>query len=337
MRPGYVSHPKADWPAKPPARVSPLVGGGRCAAVLGPVIQPAAHMPSPLMPSAPTPLTFFPARPLGEVDAVVMQAAPHRDRAGVGFRRGDVGTHTSRTIMLAELGTLFDAVPAAASEEEIAVAIRQANCLGTQTAATRRSTRQRLAELYGLDPHVPVYRVLRRLWQLDVAGRPLLALLVAVARDPLLAASAAAIVPLAVGADFARGSMKEAILAATGDRISDAILDKVVRNAASSWTQSGHLAGRTIKVRRKVVATPATAALALYLAHAAGFRGQLVFASGWTKLLDADAATLRHLALEAKRAGLIDVRMAGDIVDTSFDRLDPGFPTPAPSSQEGVA
>ena len=164
-----MSHPKADWPAKPPARVSPLVGGGRCAAVLGPVIQPAAHTPSPLMPSAPTPLTFFPARPLGEVDAVVMQAAPHRDRAGVGFRRGDVGTHTSRTIMLAELGTLFDAVPAAASEEEIAVAIRQANCLGKQTAATRRSTRQRLAELYGLDPHVPVYRVLRRLWQLDVA------------------------------------------------------------------------------------------------------------------------------------------------------------------------
>ena len=52
---------------------------------------------------------------------------------------------------------------------------------------------------------------------------------------------------------------------------------------------------------------------------------------------DADAATLRHLALEAKRAGLIDVRIAGDIVDTSFDRLDPGFPTPAPSSQEGVA
>ena len=43
MRPGYLSHPKADWPANLPARVSPLVGGGRCAAVLGPVIQPAAH------------------------------------------------------------------------------------------------------------------------------------------------------------------------------------------------------------------------------------------------------------------------------------------------------
>ena len=280
---------------------------------------------------------FFPTRPSGVADALVVQVSPRRDRADIGFRRGDVGTHTSRTIMLAELGALFNAVPAAASAEEIAAAICQSNCLGKQTAATRRSTRQRLAELYGLDPHVPVYRVLRRLWQLDVAGRPLLALLVAVARDPLLAASAAAIVPLAVGADFARGSMKEAILAATGDRISDAILDKVVRNAASSWTQSGHLAGRTIKVRRKVVATPATAAMALYLANAAGFRGQQIFASGWTKLLDADLSALRHLALEAKRAGLIDVRMAGDVVDMSFDRLDPGFPNPAPTSQEGVA
>ncbi len=303
----------------------------------GAVSSRAAYTPLPLMHPSPTPLVFFPARPSGDVDALVVQASPRRDRADVGFRRGNVGTHTSRTIMLAELGTLFDAVPAAATEEEIAAAIREANCLGKQTAATRRSTRQRLAELYGLNPHVPVYRVLRRLWQLDVAGRPLLAILVAVARDPLLAASAAAIVPLAVGTEFTRGPMKEAILVATGDRISDAILDKVVRNAASSWTQSGHLAGRTIKVRQKVIATPATAAMALYLANAAGFRGQLVFANGWTKLLDADAATLRHLALEAKRAGLIDVRMAGDIVDTAFDRLDPGFPASTSSSQEGVA
>lgn len=289
------------------------------------------------MPTAPPPLQFFATRPLGEVDALVAQAPPRRDRAGVGFRRGDVGTHSSRTIMVAELGTLFDTVPAAASEEEIAAAICQSNCLGKQTAATRRSTRQRLTELYGLDPHVPIYRVLRRLWPLDVAGRPLLALLTAVARDPLLAASAAAIVPLAAGAEFTRGPTKEAIVAVTGDRISDAILDKVVRNVASSWTQSGHLAGRTIKVRRKVVATPGSAALALYLAHAAGFRGQQIFTSGWTKLLDADITTLRHLALEAKRSGLIDVRMAGDVVDASFDRLDPGIPSATPPSQEGVA
>jgi hypothetical protein len=115
-----------------------------------------------------------------------------RDVDGVGFRRGDVGTHTSRTIMLAELTTLFNAVPTAATGEEIAVAIRHANCLGKATASTRRLTHQRLNELYALDPQVPIYRVLRRLWDLDAPARPLLAITVAVARDPLLAASLAA-------------------------------------------------------------------------------------------------------------------------------------------------
>ena len=287
------------------------------------------------MTAAPPPLPFFPTRPLaGGVD---MNAPPVRDRDGVGFRRGDVGTHSSRTLMLVELSALFDVVPAKASEDEIASAVRQGNCLGKSTASTRRLTHQRLTELYALDPRVPIYRVLRRLWELEPSGRPLLALLVAIARDPLLAASAAAVVPLSVGTEFARGPTKEAIRSVTGERLSDAILDKVVRNTASSWTQSGHLAGRTIKVRQKVVATPATTALALYLAHAAGFRGQQIVAGAWTKLLDADASPLRHLALDAKRAGIIDVRMAGDIFDTSFDRLDPGVPASTSSPQEGVA
>jgi hypothetical protein len=281
-------------------------------------------------------LPFFPNRVAIEIK-VGPKPRGYRDVDGVGFRRGDVGTHTSRTIMLAELTALCDAVSATATAEEITIATRQGNCLGKSTTSTRRLTHQRLTELYALDPDVPIYRVLRRLWSLDTPGRPLLAILVAVARDPLLAASAAAVVPLPPGSEFTRGPMKDAIRATVGDRLSDAILDKVVRNAASSWTQSGHLTGRTIKTRRKVTATPATTALALYLAHAAGFRGPQVFAGAWTKLLDADAMAIRSLAIEAKRAGLIDIRAAGDVIDASFDRLDPGPPQAASPSQEGVA
>ena len=281
-------------------------------------------------------LPFFPQRVAIEIK-VGPKPRAYRDVDGVGFRRGDVGTHTSRTIMLTELAALCDAVPATATAEDITIATRQGNCLGKSTTSTRRLTHQRLTELYALDPDVPIYRVLRRLWSLDTPGRPLLAILVAVARDPLLAASAAAVVPLPPGAEFTRSPMKDAIRAAVGDRLSDAILDKVVRNAASSWTQSGHLTGRTIKTRRKVTATPATTALALYLAHAAGFRGPQVFAGAWTKLLDADATAIRSIAIEAKRAGLIDIRAAGDVIDASFDRLDPGPPQAASPTQEGVA
>jgi hypothetical protein len=285
---------------------------------------------------ATTALPFFPQRIAIEIK-VGRKPRGYRDNDGIGFRRGDVGTHTSRTIMLAELTALFDVVPATASGEDITVAIRHANCLSKSTTSTRRLTHQRLSELYALDPHVPIYRVLRRLWSLEPSGRPLLALLVAIARDPMLAASAPAVVLLPIGADFARGPMKDAIRAAIGDRLSDAILDKVVRNVASSWTQSGHLAGRSIKTRQKVTATPATTALALYLAHAAGFRGPQLFAGAWTKLLDADASVIRSLAIEAKRAGLIDIRVAGDVVDASFDRLDPGIPATGTTASEGVA
>jgi hypothetical protein len=276
---------------------------------------------------AATALPFFPQRIPIEIK-VGPKPRSYRENDGIGFRRGDVGTHTSRTIMLAELTALFDVVPAAATHEDITVAIRHANCLGKSTTSTRRLTHQRLSELYALDPHVPVYRVLRRLWSLEPSDRPLLSLLVAIARAVLL---------LPIGADFARGPMKDAIRAAIGDRLSDAILEKVVRNVASSWTQSGHLEGRSIKTRQKVTATPATTALALYLAHAAGFRGPQLFAGAWTKLLDVDASVIRSLAIEAKRAGLIDIRVAGDVVDASFDRLDPGILSTDTSTAEGVA
>lgn len=263
---------------------------------------------------------FFPNRTVADDPAATLEQ-PGGD---TGFRRGAVGTHTSRTIMLAELTALFDAIPATAATAELAHAIKASNILGKSTTSTRRLTNQRLTELYALDPQVALYRILRRLWQIDVAGRPLLAILCAIARDPLLAASASAVVPLPNGAEFLRSPMKEAIRADVDDRLNDSILDKVVRNAASSWTQSGHLVGRTIKKRSKVKATAGATALALYLAHAAGFRGQQIFTSGWAKVLDADAAALRSVALDAKRAGLIDLRVAGEVIDISFARLDPG-------------
>ena len=273
---------------------------------------------------ATTALPFFP-----QGIAIEIKVGPNprssREHDGIGFRRGAVGTHTSRTMMLAELTTLFDTVPATAASHEIGAAIKLANCLGKATTSTRRLTNQRLSELYSLDPAVSLYRVLRRLWAIDPAGRPLLAFLCAIARDPLLAASASAVIPLPIGNEFARSPMKDAIRAAVHDRLNESILDKVVRNAASSWTQGGHLVGRTIKKRASVVATPGVVAFALYLSQAAGFHGQQIFTSGWAKLLDADASALKLLALDAKRAGLIDLRIAGDVFDISFNRLDPAI------------
>ena len=245
------------------------------------------------------------------------------DATTVGFRFGDRGTHTSRTIMLRELTAALAAVPADAARADYANAIIEDNCLGKSTASTRRLTNQRLGELYALDPNIPLFRVMRRLWDLDEAGRPLLALLASMARDPLLLATAPAVIPLADGAEFLREPMKEALRSAVGDRLNDSILNKVVRNAASSWTQSGHLEGRTLKARRVVRATPTAMAFALYLGSAVGFRGFPLLSSGWVNVLDSSPSSARELALAAKRLGLIDLRMAGEVLDLRLERLDP--------------
>jgi hypothetical protein len=83
------------------------------------------------------------------------------------------------------------------------------------------------------------------------------------------------------------------------------------------------LEGRTFKKRRAVRASVASAAFALYLSNVAGFRGEDIFASGWFAVLDCSPGAARELAIDAKRTGLIDLRMAGDIVDLNLDRLDP--------------
>src|SRR3989304_9303861 len=120
----------------------------------------------------------------------------------IGFRFGAKGTHTSRTMMFAELSAALAAVAEGGSREDYAAAIIEGNCLGKATTATRRLTNQRLGELYGLDRALPLFRVLRRLWSADAAGRPLLALQCAIARDPLLAATVSPVLALPPGREL---------------------------------------------------------------------------------------------------------------------------------------
>lgn len=251
---------------------------------------------------------------------------PVRDRAAAtsaGFRFGHVGTHSSRTMMLDELEALLSATPVDAKPDQHANAVIEENCLGKQTVANRRHSLQHLRELYGLDSNLPLFRILVRLWHSDSAGRPLLALLAALARDPLLRASSQATVTLPEGAEFQRSAARASIAKAVGDRLGDSTIEKVVRNTASSWAQAGHLQGRTFKIRRRVKPTPATVAFALYLADAAGFHGHESLTSNWFKVLDCSTSTAMELALEAKRIGLIDLRSSGDVFELNLARLDP--------------
>jgi hypothetical protein len=241
-----------------------------------------------------------------------------------GFRFGHVGTHSSRTMMLEELATVLAIVPDGKSEA-YATAIVEENCLGKQTVATRRHSLQHLRELYGLDPSIPLFRVLSGLWHVDATSGPLLALLSSLARDPLLRATAAVIIDMPEKTEFQRSAVREALADSVQDRLNESTTNKAVRNAASTWSQAGHLEGRTFKFRRLVQPTPSSIAFALYLARVAGFAVKESLTSGWIKVLDCSTSAALELAMSAKRMGLIDLRMAGDIIDLNLNRLDPFF------------
>jgi hypothetical protein len=114
------------------------------------------------------------------------------------------------------------------------------------------------------------------------------------------------------------GLLAQAVEAVYPDQYSEETRNKIARNAASSWTQSGHLVGRTRKIRRPVEPTPICMTMALFLGDAAGYHGMDVFLNPWCRLLDLNADRAKNLGFEAHRAGLLNLRSVGDVVELSF-------------------
>lgn len=236
----------------------------------------------------------------------------------IGFRIGDRGTQTSRTIMISELTQLLAVCPPDAIHAEYWSAITDDNVLGKKTAATRKLSAQRLSELYGLTPDAPLFRVLRQLWDADPQSHPLLACLCANARDPLLRMTAPAVLSAPVGEQVRKEDIAALIHEQTGDRFNPSTRDKIARNAASSWTQSGHLSGRSIKVREKPIVTSANVAYALLLGYLAGDRDQALLDTFWIRMLDIPRADIEPLAIQAAQRGWIDYKHFGGVVSVSF-------------------
>jgi len=245
------------------------------------------------------------------------------DLAALGFRMADSGPHTSKTLMLQELEALLAAVPADAPARVYRAAIVEENVLGKRTLSTRKETASRLSALHGLDPSKPLFRVLRRLWAVDPAAHPQLALLNGLARDPLLMSTTAQVMGMAQGQVLKRAEMVAAVQGFSHDRLSAKVLDAVARNAASSWTQSGHLKGKVKKLRQPLKPHPVALALALWLGYANGKRGKALLNTPWATALDTSSSGLLELAEQAKRLGLLKLSHGGGVVSIDPSGLDP--------------
>jgi hypothetical protein len=241
-------------------------------------------------------------------------------RLGFSFARG--GVHSSRTMMLVELRALLSYVDAAdAAQADYLEAVQTANCLGKRSGKTRVLTFRHLVDLYALDPSLLVFRALRFFWQRDVNGQPLLAALCAYARDPILRAAAPFVLDSPEGATSAREAIEEFIDEQEPGRFSKATLKSTAQNINSSLTQSGHLAGRVRKVRARAVATPGSVSFALLLGYVSGLRGESLFKSEFTAMLDCSFEKTIELAEGASRRGWISLKRVGQVVEVLFSNL----------------
>lgn len=235
-----------------------------------------------------------------------------------GFRLAPGGVHLSKTMMLAELTALFNAT---ASTDEIQKQVLEANILGKRTGAARRIALARLNTLYGVQGPNPLTAVLAKLWHRRVEGRPLLALLCALAREPLLRDSADVVLPAAPGMSVRAPDIAVKLVRKEPGRYSPKMLSSLARNCASTWTQSGHLAGKVNKRRSSPIATPETAAYAALLGTLAGYGGPALLASPWMRTLDRSDGELLNLLRAAEGMGLLRVRAGGGVIEINVRRI----------------
>ena len=223
--------------------------------------------------------------------------------------------------MLAELDAVLAAVPVGSGVADYRDAILQRNVLGKTTDSTRQKSLRHLRELYAIDESTPIFDLLRKLQSIDASSLPLLAVQVAWARDPLLRATTQPIMDASEGERVETASLALALEATFPNQYSELNRDKIGRNAASSWTQSGHLAGRAKKTRQQIKPTVVAVTMALFLGDIAGYHGAAIFSNPWCTLLDLNTNRARVMGQEAHRAGLLNLRAVGEVVEVSFPLL----------------
>ena len=241
-------------------------------------------------------------------------------RFGFSFKRG--GAHTSRTMMLAELGSLLAHVDRPeAGRNDYLRAIDDENCLGKRSGITRMLTYRHLADLYSLSHANALFRALVFFWNRDPDSRPLLALLCTYSRDSIFRSTATFILQRPEGTTVSRESLEEFIDCQEPGRFSKATLKSTAQNINSTWTKSGHLCGRVRKVRTRVNPTAGSVSYALLLGYLTGARGQTLFQTEYAKLLDCSFDEAIELAENASRKGWIVFKRVGDIIEVLFPNL----------------
>lgn len=244
-----------------------------------------------------------------------------RKLADLGFRFGKNGAHSARSMMIEELKILLFSRDESASKAEYEDDIVNFNILHKPTEKSRRLTFRHLVDLYGLDTHILLFKVLRAWWELSESAQAILALQLSVARDPLLRASTEVVLNLEPGEHLSRERMEAFLAADDPERFSAASLKSFSQNINGTWAQAGYLSGRAKKYRERPNVSYVNVAYALFLGHCHGLSGQRLFDSLWCRMLSQDKERLFELAHRASLRGMINFKQASEIVEVTFPHI----------------
>ena len=236
----------------------------------------------------------------------------------LGFRFGNSGVHTSRTMMLSDLEVVMKELQDKSAHQELARIIREENVLGKRTSVTRGISLQKLRSLYGLNDALPLFRVFRELWTIEKS--PVLASLLARARDPLFDSSYETIASLLPGNSVGAPDFETDLRDWWGAVYQEKTLKSALRNVSSSWSQAGYLEGLPEKRRIHPVVNKTALTLALWIGYVDGFRDQRLLESRWVRSLETDEDRLETLLEVCRREGLIEYRNAGGVVEIRLNR-----------------
>jgi len=235
-----------------------------------------------------------------------------------GFKYGKSGAHSARSMMIAELSTLMAAHPEGATAERLKEDVLTFNLLHKSTANSRRLTYRHLVDLYGLTDDVCLFRVFRKLWHQVPEAQPVLALQLALCRDPLLRASMPKLMELKPGDPITRQDTETLLELHNPGGYSAASLKSYAQNINGSWTQAGFLQGRSRKTLTQRPFHAANVAFALFIAYLQGLQGQRAFNSESCQLLSRDGEHLFRLAHVASLHGYLRFKQSGEVVEITF-------------------
>jgi hypothetical protein len=239
----------------------------------------------------------------------------------LGFSANRTGGHMARSMMLDEMSQLQSGLPITASKAEFQAAIETDNFLGKPTLSSRQKSFRHLLELYGLDNEQALFRVLRKVGELDPSSFPLMAAVCVFCRDAQLRSSFELILQKNPGDIIPRTEMEQHLETCFPDRFSEAMKKSLAQNVNTSWTACGHLVGRTKKIRALPQPGVGAVCYAMFAGWLSGLRGEFLIDSIFTKLVAADpGSVLAHLR-SGSAMGLLRFRSGGGVTEIDFSQL----------------